>query len=105
MEGVKQSVFVLNSEELIEGEPQDVVVNGNIVLIARVDGELYAVEGICTHAYAELIDGDLDEHCLVCPLHFACFDIRNGEVLEGPANMPLKTYEVEERDGKIWVNE
>ncbi|WP_339226989.1 Rieske 2Fe-2S domain-containing protein [Oceanobacillus sp. FSL K6-2867] len=105
MKGVKQSVFVLKSEELIEGEPQDVVVNGNVVLVARIGGEIYAVEGICTHAYAELIDGDLDEHCLVCPLHFACFDIRNGIVLEGPANVPLTTYEVEERDGKIWINE
>lgn len=104
MEGVKEFMFALNSDALVEDEPQEVVVNGNIILLTRIDGKVYAVDGICTHGYAELVDGDLDGHCLTCPLHFACFDVRDGKVLEGPADIPLKTYDVEEKDGGIWVN-
>lgn len=94
---------LIDSSELIEGEPVELVIDGNIIIVARVEGKVYAVDGICTHAYAELIDGGLDDHCLVCPLHFACFDIRDGSVLEGPTDVPLKTYNVVEKDGKVWI--
>lgn len=104
MECVKKFTFALNSDALTEDEPQEVVIDGEIILLTRVDEKAYAVEAICTHAYAELVDGDLDDHCITCPLHFASFDVRDGSVLEGPADTALKTHEVEERDGSIWVS-
>ncbi|SFE80421.1 Rieske (2Fe-2S) protein [Alteribacillus iranensis] len=95
--------FVGYSTSIPDGEMQELTVGKEVVLIARIDGNLYAVDGICSHAYAELVDGELDEHCLYCPLHFACFDVRNGEVLEGPATEPLPVFDVTEENGEIWV--
>ncbi|MFD1706344.1 Rieske (2Fe-2S) protein [Siminovitchia sediminis] len=47
---------------------------------ARVDGQIYVVDGTCTHAYAELTDGGLDCRCLTS------HDIRDGSVMEGLAD-------------------
>ncbi|VEF49550.1 Rieske (2Fe-2S) domain-containing protein [Bacillus freudenreichii] len=103
MESVENYVYLMSSDSLIDDEPVETVLEGNILVVARVDGKVYAVDGICTHAYAELIDGGLDGHCLTCPLHFACFDIRDGSVMEGPTDVALKTYEVKEEDGNILI--
>ncbi|MCY0898091.1 MAG: non-heme iron oxygenase ferredoxin subunit [Firmicutes bacterium] len=91
------------SRELGDGEFMTAMVGNDPVLVARLDDKLYAVSGICTHAFSELADGELEGTRLYCALHFACFDIRTGQVLEGPAEKPLKTYEVIESDGQIWI--
>ena len=46
-------------------------VDGTEVLVANCDGELLAINNICSHAYAELSDGELDtDDCSVtCPVH------------------------------------
>jgi 3-phenylpropionate/trans-cinnamate dioxygenase ferredoxin component len=99
----KKYVNVMASVDLQEDDPVETVVDGNIIVLARVDGKVYAVDGICSHAYAELVEGGLDGHCIHCPLHFASFDIRDGSVIEGPTDIPLKTYKVKEEDGSIWI--
>lgn len=103
MKDVANYQFLMDADSLEEEEPQEVVIDNQIILVAKVDGVAYAVDGICSHAYAELVDGDLDGHCLTCPLHFACFDIRTGAAVEGPTDAPLKTYEVKEENGQLWI--
>ncbi|CEI83060.1 ferredoxin [Oceanobacillus oncorhynchi subsp. incaldanensis] len=95
--------FAAASDSVKEGEMIDIFLGKETVVLARVDGSVYAVDGICSHAYSEMVDGELEDHCLYCPLHFACFDIRDGSVLEGPAVTPLSVYDVMEQDGSIWI--
>lgn len=96
-------INIATSESIKEGEMVACEIGKETVLVSRVNGKVYAVDGICTHAYSELIDGELDGPCLTCPLHFACFDIRDGTVLEGPAEQPLRTYDVVESNGSVWI--
>jgi nitrite reductase/ring-hydroxylating ferredoxin subunit len=49
-----------------------------IAIYSLADGSYSAVSDICTHQYASLSKGFLDGHMIECPLHQACFDIRNG---------------------------
>ncbi|MCM3519824.1 Rieske 2Fe-2S domain-containing protein [Staphylococcus xylosus] len=95
--------YAISSSSVEEENMVEVAIGKETIVIARINGIVHATEGICTHAYAELVDGELDEHCLYCPLHFASFDIRDGSVLEGPAEVPLPIYEAVETDGQIWV--
>ncbi|WP_017549896.1 Rieske (2Fe-2S) protein [Salinicoccus carnicancri] len=99
----EEYTFVAASASLEDEDMIEVLVGKETLLIARTNGNVHAVDGICSHAYAELVDGELEDHCLYCPLHFAAFDIRDGSVLEGPADTPLSVYEVFEQDGSIWV--
>lgn len=103
IDGEGKLVFLGISDDFIEEESVEVVVENKVILATRVEGKVYAVDGICTHQYAELAEGDTEEHLIYCPLHFACFDMRTGKALEGPTDIPLGTYEVKEVDGSVWV--
>jgi naphthalene 1,2-dioxygenase system ferredoxin subunit len=89
--------------ELAEGEVLGVEVAGHSIALYDVDGNLFATDNICTHAYARLSDGWLDGELIECPLHAARFDVRTGKVLDPPATVDLKTYPVRVADDEIQV--
>ncbi len=61
-------------------------------------GEFRATDNICSHEYAQLSDGWLENGEIECPLHAARFDIRTGRALCAPAEADLATFEVK-REG------
>jgi nitrite reductase/ring-hydroxylating ferredoxin subunit len=65
-----------------------------IALYHLPGGEFRATDNICTHEYAQLTDGWLEDGCIECPLHAARFDIRSGKALCAPADVDLKVFEV-----------
>jgi naphthalene 1,2-dioxygenase system ferredoxin subunit len=89
--------------DLAEGEVIGVEVAGRSIALYDADGNVFATDNICTHAYACLSDGWLDGEVIECPLHAARFDIRSGKVLDPPATEDLKTYPVRIVDGEIQV--
>jgi naphthalene 1,2-dioxygenase system ferredoxin subunit len=89
--------------DLAEGEVIGVEIAGRSIALYDADGNLFATDNICTHAYACLSDGWLDGDVIECPLHAARFDIRSGKVLDPPATEDLKTYPVRIVDGEIEV--
>jgi len=78
-------------------------VDGEDVLIIRRGDEVFAIAAHCTHYNGPLAEGLLDGDQIHCPWHHACFDIRTGEALRAPALLPVATYDVEVRDGKVVV--
>lgn len=58
------------------------------------DGSLWATDAICSHQYALLTDGILEDDLVECPLHAAQFNVRTGKAISEPAEIDLKTYEV-----------
>ncbi|MGH8503750.1 MAG: Rieske (2Fe-2S) protein [Gammaproteobacteria bacterium] len=80
------------------------------VMLAKVQGEIYAMNDICTHEEAPLHDGELGEHAnnpymLTCPWHAAHFDIRSGKVFQDtPWATDTQTYEVEVEGDDVYVN-
>ncbi|SFO11232.1 Rieske [2Fe-2S] domain-containing protein [Geodermatophilus obscurus] len=53
--------------------------------VGNRDGEYFAVSRRCRHQLADLSKGSLDaDGCLVCPWHQARYDVRTGEMVEGP---------------------
>ncbi len=45
----------------------------------------FAVSRRCRHQLADLSEGSIDaEGCLVCPWHQSRYDVRTGEMVEGP---------------------
>jgi NADPH-dependent 2,4-dienoyl-CoA reductase/sulfur reductase-like enzyme/nitrite reductase/ring-hydroxylating ferredoxin subunit len=65
------------------------------VLLSRIDGELFAIGGACTHYGGALAEGLASGGTVRCPLHHACFDLKTGEVLRAPALDPLDRWKVE----------
>jgi NADPH-dependent 2,4-dienoyl-CoA reductase/sulfur reductase-like enzyme/nitrite reductase/ring-hydroxylating ferredoxin subunit len=73
------------------------------VLLSRLDGELFAVGGACTHYGGALSDGVSGATTVRCPLHHACFDLRTGAALRAPALDPLDRWLVEVEGDRAFV--
>ena len=89
--------------ELRPGRMRAVMLGGREVLLCRAGDGVFALDNICTHAHARMCEGRLRSTRLVCPLHGASFDVRDGRVLAPPAVSALRTYPVRIADGNIEV--
>ena len=94
-------VQVLRASDLAPGTMQMVQVDGVDILVVNLDGELHALQGICSHEYFELDKGFLTDGTLTCALHLSRFDLANGEALDPPAELPLALYPVSVEDGAV----
>lgn len=98
-------VTVALIDELPPGGVLERVVGGEEIAIFNCDGTLYAINNICSHAYAHLSEGELDtDDCRIeCPLHGAIFDLATGKPRTLPAVRPVATYVVQVIDGVVQV--
>ncbi|RFB06262.1 bifunctional 3-phenylpropionate/cinnamic acid dioxygenase ferredoxin subunit [Parvularcula marina] len=79
--------------DIPEYEGLKVDVDGHGIALFHVEGEVYAIDDMCSHAEAHLSQGFLEDCVIECPLHQACFDIRTGKVLSAPATEDVNAYE------------
>jgi 3-phenylpropionate/trans-cinnamate dioxygenase ferredoxin component len=74
-----------------------------VAAVFNIDGELFAIEDICTHDGAELAGGPIDDHQIICPRHGARFCLRTGRALTPPAYNPVQTFPVRIHQGRIEI--
>jgi len=80
------------------------VVGETEIALARLDdGSWAAFDDACTHEECPLSDGDLEAERVTCYCHSSAFDVRTGAVLEGPAEDPIRVYELRVVDGELQV--
>ena len=89
--------------ELGDGKMLAGHVGSDEILLARQGSKIFAVDAHCSHYHAPLADGLLVGETVRCPWHHACFDLRTGEAIRAPALSPLSCWNVEQRDGKVFV--
>ncbi|MCB9450614.1 MAG: chlorite dismutase family protein [Anaerolineaceae bacterium] len=87
------------------GETKTIFLEGKMVGLFNINGELFALNNRCSHARGPLSEGQVNhEECSVtCPWHYGEFDLRSGAAIDGVVNKPVDTYQVEIREGKIFV--
>ena len=85
---------VAKTSDVTEGEVIGVEIEGTPIAIYNLDGEFFATHNVCTHAFALLSDGYVDDGKIECPLHQGIFDIRPGKAEEGPVDEDLQTFPV-----------
>jgi 3-phenylpropionate/trans-cinnamate dioxygenase ferredoxin subunit len=95
---------VMPLAEIPQGKMEARVLDGREIVICHTREGIFALDNICTHAHARMCEGRLRATRLVCPLHGASFDIRDGRVLGPPAIVPLATHEVRVVDGTIEIS-
>lgn len=106
-----KTVDVAAANNLSIGSMQSFEVEGKKILVANVNGQYYAINGVCTHLGGDLSKGKLEGKIVTCPRHGSQFDVTTGESVTGPkiAFLRLKTkseptYEVKIEGGRILVN-
>ncbi|MAY88157.1 MAG: ribosomal subunit interface protein [Pseudooceanicola sp.] len=81
-----------------------VEVDGLRLALFSLEGEIFATGNICTHAFALLTDGHVENGCVECPLHQGLFDIRSGKAQGTPVTKDIATYDVKIDEGIVWVD-
>jgi len=94
-------VTVIGLDELGERELAAVAVNGNRIAIAKVGDAFYAFGDTCTHQGCSLAQGELNGTTVTCARHGSEFDVTTGEVLQGPAREPVRSYPIRLEDGAL----
>ncbi len=97
-------IFAMKLEELTPGTMKCREFKQEVILFANVEGNVYAVTGICTHEDSPLCLGALKGCSVMCSLHGSLFDLRTGQADGDPADIPLQTYDVEVSDGNIYLH-
>jgi nitrite reductase/ring-hydroxylating ferredoxin subunit len=96
-------VFAFTIDELADGQARPVPAAPHIA-VYRVGDEFYATQDSCSHEEWSLgEDGELEGYEVLCSLHMARFDVRDGRALCLPALRGLKTYPVTVSDGRVMV--
>jgi 3-phenylpropionate/trans-cinnamate dioxygenase ferredoxin subunit len=97
-------IDLLGVDEVPPGTMKMAWVDGtDQVIVINTGDEIRAFQGICTHEYFELDKGFLTAGSLTCALHLSRFDLRDGEPLDPPAELPLAMYPVAVEDGRILI--
>src|SRR5271154_6883489 len=96
-------VPVMTLAEIPQGSMQTRVLDGREIVICHTREGVFALDNICTHAHARMCEGRLRATRLVCPLHGASFDIRDGRVLGPPADKALPVHALRIIDGVVEV--
>ena len=96
-------VRVCSEDELPEGGRMVIEIEGESILVLNHTNKIYALSNICTHEYAEMVNGIVVEDTITCPVHLSRFRLETGEVLNPPAQESLKTYKVIVKDGEVFI--
>jgi nitrite reductase/ring-hydroxylating ferredoxin subunit len=102
-------VRVASLDELTEGKPLDVEIDGDVLVLVTVDGEIYALSGWCTHLGTALALGSVTDHTLMCWAHLWRYDVRTGEpiwpaIAKIAPGYRLRTYAVRVDGNDVYVS-
>jgi len=107
-----------------DGMMKGIKVEGNDILLARIEGKYYAAAGRCPHMKGYLSKGKLKGTIVTCPIHGSQFDLKTGKVVRWVAGSgfmslmgrlmsmigmaaagekPLAVYEVKVENDRIMV--
>lgn len=93
-------ITVAKLEQIRPGEPFTVRAAGLDLVLCHVEGQIFALDGVCPHVGGPLAHGTLHGRMLTCPWHGWEFDCATGEMDRNPA-CRLTTYPVTLRDGQV----
>ena len=83
-------------DNIIEGSTSDALV--------RTEGEVYAINDICSHANVSLSEGEVEDCQIECWLHGSSFDLRTGKPSGLPATRPVPVYPVKIEGDDVLVS-
>ena|SRR5579872_451939 len=87
-------VRVARVADVPKGRVLEVTIGSCSIVLCHTREGWFAVDNVCTHAYAKLSEGRLRKTRLICPLHGGSFDCRTGAAIGSPAVAPLAVHAV-----------
>ena len=79
-------------------------IDGETILVARINGEFFAISDTCSHAGSSLSEGKLENYSVQCPHHGGVFDLRTGEAISFPAVAAVECFDLEIYEDDIYLD-
>lgn len=93
---------VASIEDCPPGTGCEVLVGDRVLALFNVEGEIYALDGICPHQGGPLGRGELHGCIVTCPWHGWQFDVRSGaHQLNRSLDQPRFPAKIE--GDEVWV--
>ena len=92
-------------EDFVSGAARQIRVADRLLVVVRIDDDVYVLDDRCSHEDFSLAEGEVDvkNRELECARHGAMFRLSDGEPVSFPATRPVAHYDVHQRDGRIEV--
>lgn len=95
-----QYIAVAQVDDIEEGKIKAAEVEGKKLIVCRYEGEIYVLDGVCSHAGGPLCRGELDEGLVVCPWHGWEYDVKTG-LCEIEPTLQQEVFKVKIADGEV----
>ena len=93
---------VAHIDDIQSGRGKRVKVDGEEIVLFKIDNTVCAVSNHCPHQHFQLLhEGEYRDGIVTCPMHGWAYDVRTG--ISTNASGRLKTFTVEVKDGKIFL--
>ncbi|HET8891702.1 MAG TPA: Rieske 2Fe-2S domain-containing protein [Candidatus Angelobacter sp.] len=96
-------IFACKIEDIPEKRARIIPIGGERVAVFLYDGKVSAVSNVCRHQNGPLGEGKIIDGCITCPWHGYQYQPHNGRA-PAPFKEKVETYEVQIRDGEVWVS-
>jgi 3-phenylpropionate/trans-cinnamate dioxygenase ferredoxin subunit len=96
-------VRVAKVDEIPAGRARLVLIEGKVIALFKVEGEVYALDDSCPHQGSSLGMGRQDGAFVTCRAHGLCFDVRTGR-MRGVDGLCAKTYRVQVVAGDVSID-
>lgn len=96
-------IQVATIEETPPGSASELVAGDRIVALYNVDGDYYALDGVCPHQGGPLGKGSLEGQIVTCPWHGWQFNVCNGQH-QTTESLRHSTFPVKVEEGRVSVD-
>lgn len=104
MTRVPRYVSLGSAGGLADGQRREYVVDGQELVVVRLDGEWFALTNRCPHQGGPLGRGRFENGQLVCPWHQWRFDPRTGRSCWPEGYTRVTQFAVKVEDGQLFVD-
>ncbi len=94
---------VAKLSELEDEEPEHSRIGDTLVCVVKLEDDIYAINDVCTHEFALLSEGFVDDGEIECPLHQARFNLKSGKCTALPAEQDVASYPVKVEGDQVYV--
>jgi nitrite reductase/ring-hydroxylating ferredoxin subunit len=93
---------VARVSDIAAGAMREVSAGDRKILLANLEGQIFAIDGECLHQGGPLAEGQISGDLVECPWHFWQWNLKTGECAHDPA-VKTRCYEVKVEGEDILV--
>ncbi|HEY2760088.1 MAG TPA: Rieske 2Fe-2S domain-containing protein [Pirellulales bacterium] len=85
------------------GKSLEVIIGERVVALFNMNGEFFALDGVCPHQGGPLSEGEISGCIVTCPWHGWQFDVRTGQH-QFSRSVVQPRFETKIDDGSVWID-